>query len=175
MNPPGDNYVDKHRYFNHFKTPEEATAYIIDYIHFYNHELIHSGLPNASGMRTNGSLEWVSIILGYGQKSSADAIGLLASHSLELGLKSFLIGKGWEEKDLRNKVGHNLEKAWTEAANLGLQVGSEPPYWVNVLALGHGFPYLFRYPQENTGVAIPTPDALRAELKRVIEVFQNAM
>ena len=31
-------------YFNHFKTLEEATAYIIDYIHFYNHERIHSGL-----------------------------------------------------------------------------------------------------------------------------------
>jgi len=31
-------------YFNHFKTLEEAMAYIIDYIHFYNHERIHSGL-----------------------------------------------------------------------------------------------------------------------------------
>jgi transposase InsO family protein len=31
-------------YFNHFKTLAEATAYIVDYIHFYNHERIHSGL-----------------------------------------------------------------------------------------------------------------------------------
>jgi len=31
-------------YFNHFKTIEEATAYIIDYIHFYNTERLHSGL-----------------------------------------------------------------------------------------------------------------------------------
>jgi len=31
-------------YFNNFKTLEEATAYIIDYIHFYNHERLHSGL-----------------------------------------------------------------------------------------------------------------------------------
>jgi len=31
-------------YFNHFKTLEEATAYIIDYIHFYNTERLHSGL-----------------------------------------------------------------------------------------------------------------------------------
>lgn len=31
-------------YFHHFKTLEEATAYIMDYIHFYNHERIHSGL-----------------------------------------------------------------------------------------------------------------------------------
>jgi transposase InsO family protein len=31
-------------YFQHFQTLEEATAYIIDYIHFYNHERLHSGL-----------------------------------------------------------------------------------------------------------------------------------
>ena len=31
-------------YFNHFKTLEEATAYIIDYIYFYNHERLHSGI-----------------------------------------------------------------------------------------------------------------------------------
>lgn len=31
-------------YFNHFKTLEEATAYIMDYIRFYNHERLHSGI-----------------------------------------------------------------------------------------------------------------------------------
>lgn len=31
-------------YFNHFKSLEEATAYVVDYIHFYNHDRIHSGL-----------------------------------------------------------------------------------------------------------------------------------
>lgn len=31
-------------YFNNFKTLEEAIAYIIDYIDFYNHERLHSGL-----------------------------------------------------------------------------------------------------------------------------------
>ena len=31
-------------YFQHFQTLEEATAYIVDYIHYYNHERIHSGL-----------------------------------------------------------------------------------------------------------------------------------
>lgn len=31
-------------YFNHFRTLEEATAYIMDYIHFYNHERLHSGI-----------------------------------------------------------------------------------------------------------------------------------
>ena len=31
-------------YFNHFKTIEEAIAYIVDYINFYNNERLHSGL-----------------------------------------------------------------------------------------------------------------------------------
>ena len=31
-------------YFNHFQRPEEATAYIMDYIRFYNQESLHSGL-----------------------------------------------------------------------------------------------------------------------------------
>ena len=31
-------------YFQHFRTLEEATAFIIDYIHFYNHKRLHSGL-----------------------------------------------------------------------------------------------------------------------------------
>lgn len=31
-------------YFNHFQTLEEATAYIIHYIDFYNNERIHSGI-----------------------------------------------------------------------------------------------------------------------------------
>lgn len=31
-------------YFNHFRTLEEATAYIMDYIHFYNYERLHSGI-----------------------------------------------------------------------------------------------------------------------------------
>lgn len=31
-------------YFNHFKTIEEATAYIMNYIYFYNNKRIHSAL-----------------------------------------------------------------------------------------------------------------------------------
>lgn len=31
-------------YFNHFKTLEEATAYIMDYMRFYNRERLHSGI-----------------------------------------------------------------------------------------------------------------------------------
>ena len=31
-------------YFNHFRTLEEATAYIMDYMRFYNRERLHSGI-----------------------------------------------------------------------------------------------------------------------------------
>jgi len=35
-------------YFNHFESIEEATAYIMDYIYFYNNERLHSGLDYQS-------------------------------------------------------------------------------------------------------------------------------
>ena len=31
-------------YFQYFKSIEEAMAYIVDYIYFYNHEGLHSSL-----------------------------------------------------------------------------------------------------------------------------------
>jgi len=115
----------------------------------------------------------MEVLAAHPNKSSVDVIGLLASHSLELALKSFLITKGWQEKDIRN-VGHNLEKAWIKAANSGLDIIPEPPYWVRVLALGHGCPFIFRYPQNNTAVAIPTLDELLPEIKRIINKIKTA-
>lgn len=35
-------------YFNNFKTLADATAYIMDYIRFYNHERLHSGIGYTS-------------------------------------------------------------------------------------------------------------------------------
>ena len=37
-------------YFQHFRTLEEATAFIIDYIYFYNNERLHSGLNYCTPM-----------------------------------------------------------------------------------------------------------------------------
>src|SRR6476646_8878462 len=44
----------------------------------------------------------------------------LASHSLELILKAFILHKGGTECQLRNKIGHDLSKAWRRATKLGL-------------------------------------------------------
>jgi hypothetical protein len=44
----------------------------------------------------------------------------LIGHSIELSLKSYLLHNGITEKDLRNKYGHNLIKAFDAAKDVGL-------------------------------------------------------
>ena len=106
-------------------------------------------------------------------KASVDAIGLLASHSLELALKSFLLMRGWNEEQLK-KVGHDLEKAWIKAAECGLSINKTAPFWVRVLSLGHGYPYIYRYPQEGTAIAIPSLDELASNLKDLIQLIRGS-
>lgn len=124
-----------------------------------------------------GYCDSMEVLVARPNKSSVDAIGLLASHSLELALKSFLITKGWAETDLRDKkkMGHDLKKVWRKAAKLGLDIALEPPYWVRVLDLGHAYPYVYRYPQNNTAVAIPPIDELIPEIKRIIELIKTSI
>lgn len=105
-------------------------------------------------------------------QASVDAIGLLASHSLEIALKAFLLMKGLEEKQLSKDIGHNLEAAWIKAVQNGLPIETEPPYWVKLLALGHDFPYLYRYPQENTAIGIPPTDELVPNLNGLIRLIK---
>ncbi len=117
-----------------------------------------------------GYCDSMEILAYHPYRSSLEAIGLLAAHSLELALKSFLMRNGWTEKVIRKEVGHDLNRAWIEAANCGLAISIPPPYWVEVLALGHGYPYVFRYPQNNTAIAVPTLEELILELKSLISL-----
>jgi hypothetical protein len=104
---------------------------------------------------------------------SVDVVGLLASHSLELALKAFLFKQGLSEHKLRNEIGHDLEKAWQQAASCGLLIDVDPPFWVKVLARGHSTPYIYRYPKQGIGVAIPAQDEFLKELEATIRLIQN--
>jgi len=48
-------------YFMNFKHLPEAVAYIMDYIHFYNHERIHSGLGYLTPNHVANSVEWQGV------------------------------------------------------------------------------------------------------------------
>ncbi len=104
-----------------------------------------------------------------GQKAPIDAFGLLSAHSLELGLKAYLISHGLTEKDLK-EIGHDLEEAWTCAKAHRLPISS-PPDWCQTISAAYKFPYLFRYARENTGIVVPNPDAIVRELAKLLGII----
>lgn len=107
--------------------------------------------------------------------ATAGPIGLLAAHSLELGLKAFLLHIGWNEDDLRKRVGHNLVDAWNASLESGLRLPQEPSFTVSLLALSHGPPYLFRYPREGEAAAITPPHELCRDVQMVLDAVETAI
>lgn len=121
-----------------------------------------------------GALNFASgaeLLLTDRNKTPIDAFGVLVSHSLELGLKSFLIHSGKTEKYIIKKIGHNLVKSWEVCISFGLEIDDPPPFWCQVLNSAHDFPYLFRYARENTGVVVPAVDTLMTDLNAVLQLI----
>lgn len=93
----------------------------------------------------------------------------LASHSLELVLKSYLVAKGLSEDQLK-AIGHNLERAWNRCRSNGLNLDSIVPRWVLIMNSGHEKPFHFRYARENTGIVVPNAEQLIVELRAVFSI-----
>lgn len=104
-----------------------------------------------------------------------EPIGLLASQAVELALKAYLLHAGWSETDLRRVVGHDLNTAWREATKNGLRIHFEHRFSVDVLTLSHDSPYLFRYPREKLGSAIPDLEILCRDVRAVIATVQESV
>ena len=67
---------------------------------------------------------------------AAAPFGLLAAQCLELALKSYLMKKaGVTEQTLRNKIGHNIAKAWSQCVRAGLGLKPDMPTWAARLAV----------------------------------------
>jgi hypothetical protein len=97
-----------------------------------------------------------------------DVIGLLASHSVELCLKGFLLHRGASEREIR-RLGHDLNQLWEAACLRGLGLLPEAPFWICVLSSAHDHPYLYRYPQEGVGSAIPEAQELKSHLRELLQ------
>ena len=100
-----------------------------------------------------------------------NSIGLIASHSIELALKAFLIEKGFEEKELR-RIGHNLEDAWNKSTGKGLKLEIENKYSVDILNIYHDKPHLYRYPKKGVGSATTETKRLLFDVKSIIEAVE---
>ena len=114
----------------------------------------------------------LEILAEHLSKSILPPIGLIASQAIELGLKAFLLNKGWTESEVK-KVGHNLEKLWKEATKAGLRINGEHKFSVDVLSLSHDAPFLFRYPQDKVAVAITEPAVLCLAVKAIIDSVED--
>jgi hypothetical protein len=113
----------------------------------------------------------VSTLALHAQQGSARARALLAAHSVELSLKSFLLSRGWSE-DQVHRLGHNLLKAWSAARAAGLPLDPEPPYWCQLLQTVHDSPYFGRYPPANSGLVTPNAAELSLRIEELISLVE---
>lgn len=94
---------------------------------------------------------------------------LLASFGIECALKSFLSGQGIGEKLLKDEYGHNLERLWIEAANLGLEVSNVVPDWLKLIhRQNQPAQYHIRYMKFPATIS-PRAEVIRDGLKALIE------
>jgi len=117
-----------------------------------------------------GLCEAVNVLSQAKIESTLYSIGILASHSLELGLKAFLLHSGVSEKDVKS-IGHNINELWENCIRGGLAL-EVVPYWVQILDYSHSRPYFFRYPQEEHKVGVPNIDELSHDLGSVLEKIE---
>lgn len=122
-----------------------------------------------SGAYLNGATDILNAVdvLAKMKPKPLIAIGILSAHCLELILKAYLICKGVDEPGLK-KVRHDLEEAWSKAAELGLRVEKPPPRWCTVLNAAHDKPYLFRYPRNSSFLTLPHVPTLLDNLRTVL-------
>jgi len=107
-------------------------------------------------------------ILASSSLQSAPVVSVLAGHSLELGLKAFLLQTGRTESELRS-LGHDLAKTWDDARNRGLPVEDSPPWWCEALSSAYDRPFMARYVRSNTGLVLPNTAALVTDLGLVLD------
>jgi hypothetical protein len=93
-----------------------------------------------------------AILAGY-QFLPVVPFAQLVCQSIELGLKSYLAFSGVDEQGLM-AIGHDLERAWTECCNNGLEV-KFPPMWLPGLNCQYGNPAIYRYWRQGIGWSIP--------------------
>ena len=116
--------------------------------------------------------EALSVLLDSKSKPFAKVICLLAGHSVEVGLKAFLMHAGWDERRLKNNVNHNLVRAWNCAHTEGLGIAETPPLWCTTLSSAHDVPFLNRYPKTNVALVINDMRKLSRHIDELLTVIE---
>ena len=133
-----------------------------------------STTPQSLLAAANNLVQAIDLLVAANARVSL-ATGLLGAHSLEIALKAFLLHQGYAERDLINRVGHDLQEAWRQAVEHRLPLEVPTPHWCELLDACHKRPYIFRYPPSNTVMILPNPEVLLQELRRVMRLVEEAL
>lgn len=103
----------------------------------------------------------------------AHALSLVAAHTLECLLKSFLSKDGSDKELRKQSIRHNLFDLWVKAAGKGLPINIPPPAWVERLSQLHNHPYHLRYSEGVHGLVLPNSEAMVSDIEQLLELVQN--
>lgn len=109
--------------------------------------------------KANDFLNAAHVLINHSsQLDDLDPIGFLSAQSLELALKAYLIHQGWMAEKAKDELGHDIERAWVEARNAGLDIPEQPPEGYMWLVNGHRYPFAYRYPGSPSKVVQDTSE-----------------
>jgi hypothetical protein len=98
--------------------------------------------------------------------------GILAGQCIESFLKCHLLQKGVPLKQVQ-RIGHDLELAWVEAAKHGSPIDGPVPVWVKVLNWGHSRPHPYRYLPDTYGAGCPQPNDFIELIPPILESLRR--
>ena len=89
--------------------------------------------------------------------STLIALAMVISQGIEATLKCHLLQSG-KSLEFCKRIGHDLMRAWSAAAEEGSPIEGSPPDWLRTLQWGHAKPHAFRYLPDMYGVGVPRAD-----------------
>ena len=95
------------------------------------------------------------------------AYAIVASHGIEATRKTHFLQQGRSLEDCI-RLGYDLLKVWTSAANEAPPIHESVPEWLQALHWGYAKPCAFRYLPDMYGVGAPRADELIAPWERVL-------
>ena len=99
--------------------------------------------------------------------------GILSGHCMEAILKCHLLQRGATLKSTRS-LGHNLERAWLAATQVGPPIEGPVPDWLKVLNWGHDRPHPYRYLPDTYGAGCPQPESFMPLIPPILESLRKS-
>jgi len=108
------------------------------------------------------------------------AAALIAAHTLECILKTYLWHKGKSKEIRKRDIQHDLLKLWCMAYDSNLDIARTPPAWCKILGSGHGPLFYFRYQEGENKTIVhggQTPEMVSTirDLKALLRTVERSI